>query len=169
MSRKRTGNFKKTPAQLQQYREFISNPSISPAGTVPVSNEMLQGSADYGCNEGKLESSSNVRRTPFKYRLIDWLKKNIFPAIIIALLTAIGAAVFQHHVNQAVVNKQIEYLDKRIEQLESDYVGKETLQLKINEIATNIDSSYSITFNDFKWQLKEIEEELDKMKTVSPP
>ena len=161
---KKKGNYKKTPAQLQKYREFISDPSFSPAGTVPVSNEMLQGSADYGYDEGNLESPDNIKRTPLKYRVGDWLKKNIFPAIISAILLAIGTAVISHQVNLAVVNKQIEFIDKRIEQLENDYVGKETLQLRINEIASNIDSTYSITLNDIKWQLKEIEEELDSLK-----
>ncbi len=164
MSKKRKGNYKKTPAQLQGYRDFISNASFSPPGTVPVNNEMLQGSAEYRYDEGKLDSSDNIKRTPFRYRFADWLKKNIYPAIITAIITAIGTAVISHQVNLAVVNKQIEYIENRLEQIESDYVGKDALQLRINEIASNIDSSYSITLNDIKWQLKEIEEELDRMQ-----
>lgn len=164
MPKKKRGNYKKSPTQLQEYRNFISNSSVSPPGTIPASNEMLQGSAEYGYDQGKLESSEKIKRTPLKYRIGDWLKEHIFPAVIIAIVTAIGAAVISHQVNLAVVSKQLEFLDKRIEQIESDYVGKEILQLRINEIKTDLDSSYSITLNDIKWQLNEIEDELDRMK-----
>ncbi len=164
MPKKKKGNFKKTPNQAQEYRDFIINSSYSPEGTVPVSNEMLQGSADRGFDEGKLESSDNIRRTPFRYRVGDWIKKNVFPAIIATILIAIGTAVIMHQVNLAVVNKQIEYIEKQLEQIDNDYVGKEEIQLRINEISSNIDSKLSITLNDIKWQLKEIEKQIDKLE-----
>lgn len=164
MPKKKRGYYKKTPAQLQEYRNFILNISVPPTDTVSANNEMLQGSAEFGYNQVKLESLEKIKRTPLKYRIGDWLKENVLSAIIITIVTAIGAAVIAHQVNLAVVNKQLEFLDKRIEQIESDYVGKEVLQLRINEIKTDLDSSYSITLNEIKWQLNEIENELDKMK-----
>ncbi len=164
MPKKKKGNYKKSRVQLQEYRSFISNPSFSPQGTIPSSNEMLKGSGEYGYDQGKLESSEKIKRTPLKYRILDWLKEHIIPAVIIAIVIAIGTAVISHQINLAVVSKQLEFLDKRIEQIESDYVEKEILQSKINEIKTDIDSTYSLTLNDIKWQLNKLEEELDSLK-----
>lgn len=161
MAKKRKGNFKKTPAQLQDYREFISNSSTTPSGTVPVTNELLQGSGEYGYDDGKLESTQKVTPVPVKYRIEDWLKKNIFPTIVSTILIAIGTAVIIHQVNLAVVSKQVEYIEKRIEQIEDEYVDKETLQLKLNEVTSHLDASYSLTLNDIKWQLREIESKVD--------
>lgn len=164
MSRKRKGNYKKTPAQLQTYRDFVANSSVSPPGTVPVNNELLQGSAEYNTDEGKLDSSEKIKPTPLKYKLGDWFKKNVFPTIITTVVVAIGTAVITHQVNIAVINTKIEYIEKRLEQVESNNVEKDALQLKINEIVANLESTYSITFNDIKWQLKEIEKELDDIR-----
>ena len=64
----------------------------------------------------------------------------------------------------AVINKQIEYIDMRIERIEEDYVGKEILQLRMKEIKSDLESSYLVAFNDIKWQLDEIEDELQTLK-----
>lgn len=164
MAKKRKGNYKKSPAQLHDYRSFVSNSPDCPSGTIPTSNEMLQGSADYGYEQGKLEPPGRVKRTPLKYRVLDWLKENVFAAIVVAILTAIGAAVFSHQIQLAVINKQIEYIDMRIERIEEDYVGKEILQLRMKEIKSDLESSYLVAFNDIKWQLDEIEDELQTLK-----
>lgn len=163
MGKKKSGKFKKTQKEAQKYRDFLANSSFSPEDTVPVQNEMLQGSMEYDIEDEKINSSEKIRKTPFKYRVGDWFKKNIFPTIITTVIIAIGSAVVAHQVNLAVINKQIEYIEKRIEQIDTDFVEKDVLDLELKQIISDIDSSYSLTFNDIKWQLKEIEEKINSL------
>ena len=163
MGKHKKGNYKKTPAELRAYKNFIDHSTYNPESTIPVQNEMLQGSSEYGRCDGKIDSSNNIKKAPLRYRIGDWLKKNIFPVLISTVLIAIASAVIAHQVNIAVINKQIEYIEKRIEQLDSNSVDREVLDLKLREITTQLDSSYSITFNDIKWELKELEEKVNSI------
>ncbi len=163
MSKKKKGSHKKSTAEYQDYRNFITNSVYSPESTIPVHNEMLQGSSEYSNNDEEINSSDNIKKTPIKYRISDWIRKNVFPTIITTLCIAIGSAVIAHQVNISVINKQIEYIEKKIEQIDSDTVEKEVLDLKLQEIVTEMNSSFSISFNDVKWQLKELEEKIDSI------
>ena len=53
MGKHKKGNYKKTPAELQAYKNFIDHSTYNPESTIPVQNEMLQGSSEYGRCDGK--------------------------------------------------------------------------------------------------------------------
>lgn len=169
MSRKSKGKrqLKKTPTEVKGYQNFIKESSYSPDSTVPVNNEFLQGSAEWGIHKEELDAPEKIKRTPAKYRFADWIKNNIFPTIITTIVVAIGSAVITHYVNIAVINQKIEHLENQVEQIEDDTVDKELLNSKLSEIESKLDSSYSLTLNDIKWQLKQLEEKISGLSSVS--
>ncbi|MBQ3497652.1 MAG: hypothetical protein IJA87_00845 [Clostridia bacterium] len=164
MSRKRKkGNLKKNNSQLKEYNNFIMNSSFSPNSTIPITNNMLLGTAEFEDDNGELESSKEIKKTPLKYKAIDWLKQNIFPTIITTIVVAIGSTVLAHQISIAVVNEKIDNIKNKIEELEENSVNKEIFSLQLEDIEKNINSSYSITLNDIKWQIKILEEKIEKL------
>lgn len=156
---------KKKTSDAKEYRNFIENSSYSPDSTVPVSNEFLRGSAEWDSHSEELNSSAKIKKTPFKYRFTDWLKNNIFPTIITTVVIAIGTAVIAHQVNIAVINTKIEYIEKEISSLQDNSVDKEILSLKLSEIEAKLDSNHMISLNEIKWQLDELQEQIQDLRS----
>ena len=159
------GQFKKTPQESHAYQHFIAESSYNPDATLPVNNSMLVGSSDVGDNFDEIAPSAPIKRTPPKYILLDWLKKNIFPAIITTIVIAIGTAVFTHSISIAVMKEQISSIEKEIATLEETCVSVDTLDLKLKNIKTELDSTTLLSLNDIEWKIKEIEKEIEKLQT----
>lgn len=155
--------YKKTPADVKNYQNFINNSTDSPDSTIPVNNEYLQGSAELNSFDEELNTTSNIKKTPLKYRFMDWLKNNIFPTIITTIVIAIATATITHQVNIAVINQKIEYLETQVQQLKDGTVEKELLNSKLSEIEIKIKSSHSLELNDIKWQLKQLEDDVKEL------
>ncbi len=155
----------KNAAEQESYRQFLSDSSISPEGTLPVYNKMLQGSAEIPPTASDVDAPKHIVNTPVKYRLLDWLKKNIFPTIIVSILLAIGTTVIAHMVDIAVIKKQIDYIEKKVERLDEDCVDKEKLELQLSELESSVDNKYLLPLSEIKWQLDNLEKELDSLST----
>lgn len=160
---RRKRQLKKTRTEINSYQNFIKESSYSPDSTIPVNNEFLQGSAEWGIYNEELDAPKKIRKTPAKYRFTDWIKSNVFPTIITTIVIAIGGTVITHYVNIAVINQKIVHLENRVQQIEDSTVDKELLNSKLSEIESKLDSSYSLTLNDIKWQLKQLEEKISSL------
>jgi len=164
--KKGKGQFKKTEAQRQGYKYFIANSLDSPDGTVPSQNAMLVGSDEINSNgrSEELYGKETVKKTPFKYRFLDWIKANLFAAIITAVVIGIGTTVISHRVQIAVLSNQIEYIETEIENLKDDNVDKDSLSTQLELIKSDLNGNISLSFNDIKWQLKELEEKINNLE-----
>lgn len=159
--RHKSGNYKKMPNQTHAYNSFIANSTYSPDATMPDANKMLSGTAEIsGRNEDQIDSVDPIKKTPFKYRFLDWVKEHIFPTIMTTVVVAIGSVLISHKVQIAVIDQRIVYLDKQIEMISSETVDKELLELQLEALKKEVDSSSSLALNDIKWQIKILEEKI---------
>lgn len=161
MARKK--NFKKTKAEEREYKRFLKSSDYLPGSTITVKNQMLQGSDDWESNNGDINFEDQIRKTPLKYRALDWLKANIFPTVVTTIVIAIGTAVIANHTSIALINQKIDYLEKQIEEIQDNTIDKEVLELKLNEIENKLDSSYGLKLNDIKWKLEQLEDKLENI------
>lgn len=130
---------------------------------MPVYNKMLQGSAELSPASPDVDVPKHIVNTPVKYRLLDWLKKNIFPTITVSILLALGGTVIVHMIDIAVIKKQIDYIEKKVERLDEDCVDKEKLELQLSELESSVDNKYLLPLSEIKWQLDSLEKELDSL------
>lgn len=162
MRRKYRG--KKSRSEAQDYKNIISRSSFSPEGTIPIHNEFLRGSAELCHDDEKLNTSGKVKKTPLQYRVLDWIKKHIVPSVVAALLVAGITSFITQRIRIEVINSQIRTLEKQIKDIDDNYVDKELLSYRLNEISSKLDSNISISLNDIEWQLKELEEKINSLK-----
>lgn len=163
--KRKGGNYKKTPKQSQEYNSFIANSTYSPDATMPDANKMLSGTAEiYGQQEAEIERADPIKKKSLKYRFWDWIKEHIFPTIITTVVIAIGTVLISHMVQIAVIEQKIEYLDEQIDMLSSETVDKEVLELQLDSLKKELESSSSLTLNDIKWQIKMLEEKINSLQ-----
>ena len=156
MRRKHRINYKKNNNQIINYRNFISDSFYSPQGTVAADNKMLEGSGEFMDDEAFL-CHEETKKTSLKYKLSDWIKNNIFPSIIVAIIIGIGGWVINHAISIAMINQRLEYIQTAIDDMKENAVDKENLSLKLDELKTNTNYNFSLQLNEIKWQIKEIE------------
>ncbi len=120
--RKHSGN--KNHVQLQQYRNFVANSSYSPEGTTNATNRMLMGTGDVRFDNDNIYGNEKVKRTPFKYRFFDWIRKNLVAEIIIGVVVAMGSVTVTHMVKIAVIEQRVQYIEKRLDDYETNVVEK---------------------------------------------
>lgn len=161
---KRKAPFKKTPQQYRDYQNFIAESSYNPSATLPINNNMLIGSSDMNNNSDDISSTEPVKRTPVKYKAADWIKKNIFPAIMTAIIIAIGSGVINLSINFAVINEQISNLEKQMDKLDSSSVTIEILNSKLEKAKAEFESANLLTAKDLEWEIKEIKDEIEKLQ-----
>ncbi|MBO4818860.1 MAG: hypothetical protein J5528_01865 [Firmicutes bacterium] len=166
---KRKGPLKKTQTELQNYKEFISSSSSSLDSTVPSQNTMLVGSDEVWSNnrDKELYGQEAVKKTPLKYRVLDWIKANLFAAVISAVIIGIATTVITHKVSIAIITQRIEYLDKKIDSIDEENVEKEYLQIQLELIKTEITYDNNSTLNELNWRLKDIEARLSGLESGS--
>jgi len=168
MAKKHRGQFKKTSDQQQQYKAFIANPSSALEGTIQSTNEMLKGSNEYkDYDNGPIQSNDPIKKTPIRYQIWDWLKKNIIPTIIGTIVVAIGTAVITHAIKIAVINQRIEYLEIQIQTIYSDNVTKEYLSAQLENIKLELSNGFALSEKDFEWRIKNIEQWIESMDKPS--
>lgn len=163
--KKNSGNYKKTPDQAHAYNSFIAKSLYSPDATMPDANKMLSGTAEIlGQREAEIDRVDPIKKTPFKYRFWDWVKEHIFPTIITTVVIAIGSVLISHMIQMAVIEQRIDYLDKQIEMISNETVDKELLELQLESLKKEIDSSSSLTLNDIKWKIKILEDKISSLQ-----
>ena len=160
MARHRNGG-KKNQHQAHQYREFVANMDLSPEGTTTSTNSMLVGTCDTNADQERLHGNEEILRTPFKYRFIDWVRKNLFAEIIIAIVLGIGTFTVSHMVKIAVIEQRIEHIEKQLENIDDDYVDKEYVASQLELFRTEITGDNKLSIKEIDWQLKNIENRLD--------
>lgn len=69
-------------------------------------------------------------------------------------------------IQMAVIEQRIDYLDKRIEMISSETVNKELLELQLESLKKEMESSSSLTLNDIKWQIKILEDKINSLQIV---
>ena len=73
-------------------------------------------------------------------------------------------AYIAHQANIAVIQTQIQYIEKKIDSIDNNFVEKELLELQLKDVIAQINSSYSITLNDIKWQLQVLSDKIDSLE-----
>lgn len=170
MSRnKRNGPLKKTQSELKQYKESVSSSSYSLDSTVPSQNTMLVGSDEVGLNkrDEEIHGQEAIKKTPLKYRALDWIKANLFAAIISAVIIGMATTVIAHKVSIAIITQRIEYIEKKIESIDEEDVEKEYLQIQLELIKTEITYDNNGTLNELNWRLRDIEARLSGLEAGS--
>lgn len=157
-------NVKKTSAQARKYREFVANIDTSPLGTTVSTNSMLVGTEEKIYENDKLPAKEDILKTPLKYRLIDWLKKNVFAEIIVAAVIAIGAVTISHMVKVAVIENRIDYVEKQLEIIEVKSIDRDYFMSQLELLKSEINGENNILIKDIEWQLKDIENRIVKLE-----
>lgn len=163
MSKKRPGA-RKTQAEVRQYKDFIAKSSYSPEGTTPQTNSMLQGSGEYSDERGNLHGQEDVLKTPLRYRIWDWIRKNLIAEIIVTVIIAIGTATISHTVKIAVIEQRLEYVEKQIDLIDERAVNKDYLESQVELIKTDLSGTNKLNLNDIEWKLKDIEKRLEDIE-----
>lgn len=155
---------KKNPQQAHKYREFVANIDSSPEGTTSSTNSMLIGTGDTYVEPANLHEHEEIMKKPFKYRFIDWVKKNLFAEIIVAIVIGIGTITISHMVKIAVLEQRIEYAEKQIERIEDNSVEKDYLTSQLELFKSEIAGDNKLSIKDIDWQLKNIESRLENLE-----
>lgn len=131
-----------------------------------MNNEMLVGSnelqrSSYGED---LHAKEEIKKTPFKYRFIDWIKANLFAALITAVVLGVGSVVVSHMVKIAVIEQRIEYIEDKIETIEDDSVDKDFLESQLALIKAELSGGNDLSMNDVNWKIKQLEERITSIE-----
>lgn len=161
---KRRPGVKKTRAEVQQYKDFITKSPYTPEGTTPQTNSMLQGSSEYSDERGSLHGQEDVLKTPLRYRIWDWIRKNLLAEIVITIIVAIGTATISHKVKLAVVEQRLEYVEKQIDLMDEKSVNKDYLESQIELIKTDLIGTNKLNLNDIEWKLRDIEKRIENIE-----
>lgn len=163
---KRKGTLKKNQNQRQQYKKYVSSLSNSPDSTVPSYNPMLIGSDEISADnqDEELHGEETVKKTPLKYRAIDWLKKNVGVAVVTAIIIGVGTALINHGINLSVLSQRVDYLEKRIENINEEYVEKDYLQIQLELLKSEMQNDKNQSLNDINLKIKEIEIRLNALE-----
>ena len=160
------GPLKKNRSQLQQYKDFVSSSSYSPDSTIPSQNAMLIGSDEVSSSnrDGELHGKESIKKTPFRYRFIDWIKANLFAAIITAIVVGVATTVIAHQVKIAVITQRIDYIESKIELIDAEDVEKDYLQLQLDLIKAEMSNDNTSSLNEINLKIKELETRLSAIE-----
>ena len=163
MSKQHKGNYRKTPAEVQGYRDFVMNSQFSASETVPSQNEMLIGSGEILPEKGELEKQQKVLKTPLKYRILDWLKANVFPVIITTAIIGVASATISHLVKIAVLTQRVDALEKQVQSIDCNYIDKDYLQLQVDNVKLELSGHTDSAISDITWHIKSIENRISSI------
>ena len=127
---------------------------------------MLVGSDEvsYSNREGELHGKENIKKTPFRYRFLDWIKANLFAAIITAIVVGVATTVVAHKVKIAVITQRIDYIESKIELIDDEDVEKDYLQLQIDLIKAEMTNDSNSSLSDINLKMKDIETRLSALE-----
>ena len=95
-----------------------------------------------------------------RYVIYDWIKAHILDGIILAIITGIFTVVLNGAINIALLKQKIEDISNQIEGIQESNVQKEVLDLELENIKSDINNSFLISFNDIKWKIEVLEEKI---------
>ena len=163
MSKKKLG--KKNNHAQEVYKKSIKLSMEGRDGTVPLDNDMLKGSDDiYSFKDSELHTKVGVRPKSIKYKLFDWLKRNVLAAIIIAAITGAAGAVITHSIQIAVINQRIDYLEEEVESLKDTTVSKSDLKYELLVFKNNVKDGSDISIDTINKKLTDIEKRIEALK-----
>lgn len=162
--RKNKGNFKKNHEEVAEYKRFLANSTISPESTVPLENEMLRSSKELVNEEDSSNQDVPIKPKPARYKFFDWIKDNIFAAIITSIVLAASGLVIRHMVDLAVLNQRVSALEQQVESLVKDSATKEMMSLQLEKLEESINSNFTTSTGDIKIKLSEIEFEIEILR-----
>lgn len=161
MSRKLKQSLKKNQREVQNYRNSLKNPLLLPEETSPINNEFLMGTAETVFDKREeTESDKKIIKKPMRYVIYDWIKAHILDGIILAIITGIFTVVLNGAINIALLKQKIEDISNQIEGIQESNVQKEVLDLELENIKSDINNSFLISFNDIKWKIEVLEEKI---------
>lgn len=169
---------RKSNTQSQNYHKILkqtNNDSINTIGyeynqNLQGSNEICEilGQPDVGTRE-KVEPKS------LKYQVIDWWKNHAVGAIISIIITSMVIPfvyftitnIFSLQKDTAVLNEKTENLKTTLSQIQTNqnnYVDKQTLDLKLEIVQTQIKNMAPNDVSEIKQELDQIEKKIGTMK-----
>ena len=127
MGKKRKGKFAKSQAERHAYRNYVEKSNFAIMDTTPSNDGMLIGSDEVITSAEDFHSNDKIKKTPVKYRIIDFFKKNIFASILAAIIVAAAGTVIKHEVNLAVLTQRVSSIEHEIELLRTNKVEYDLL------------------------------------------
>lgn len=161
---------RKNQAQYSGYRNFLSSPTPHIDDTYPNPNKYLQGTADSIEEENdSIDNKSKIKPKSLRFRIIDWIRQNVLTTVICSIIVAIGTATLFLWRDSALLEQRVEYIEKQIESIDSNCVDKELLELQLEQIKTEMKSSFAVTNNNLEWRIQNLEELLKELQNDDQP
>ena len=158
---------KKNPSQLYNYQTFLANPQNQPEDTVDVCNENLTGTNHLQMNEASAAHSEKHIPVPFGVRVKRFLLANgIWGIILAALITFGGWIVVSIHKNDVDIERlstKLEYIEKTIENLDTDGVNEDALREEIDDLKAELNAAWGLNIKDIENRINILELILEKL------
>lgn len=166
---------KKSPAQVNSYKSFLSNPQNQPEDTVDVCNQNLTGTNILQASESPASYSEKPLPPPWRIRVKRFFEAyGIWGIIITALLSFGGWIVSSIHQNDLAIERltiRLEYVEKALDALDTDGINADELDEEIDALRTSLNASWGLDIKDLENRLNIIElilDSLEKKAEVSP-
>ena len=158
------GRQKKTQAQANQCKKALESQTLKVESTFTSdAPNLLKGTDEGFGKEGDI--GTKPKKKEFKYAVGDWCKKNLATAIVLAIITGVGAyitnSLIQLNSDVKVIEVMISELQIDINKLETDAVSKENLDLQLSSIKESLNSKVELDVKEVQNQLELIKQQIE--------
>lgn len=168
MASNKRQNFKKTHEEAIAYKSFVKNTTECQQDTININNDNLRGSDQIRDDFG---ISTQEPLVTWNYKLKRFIRRHLFETIIsiVATLFCVFIAwsantMIQMKVNVAVIQTELEYLEKEVEDLDVDAIDKNVIDLQIEAIRNELSTSINIKTNEIQTQINLIEQQIKHLE-----
>ena len=163
---------KKNSAQLNSYKSFLSNPQNQPEDTVDVCNQNLTGTNVLQVSEHSASHSDKPLPPPLGIRAKRFFETyGIWGIIITAFLSFSVWIVNSIHQNDLAIERltvQLEYIEEKLDNLDTDGINSEQLEEEIDELRTSLEASWGLNIKDIENRINIIELTLENLEDRVP-
>jgi len=156
---------KKSNQELSEYNDFLVLPSLDNVPTNKNSSPMLKGTNDYDDREEEKISQKPVKKIPTKCAVWDWVRNNAPMEIALTIFIAMGGCLINMRINYAVLDNRVDDLSRRIENVERNYEQKENLELRMDNIKSEMETSLDVHVSNINAKLDKLEDDVNKAET----
>ena len=154
----------KTRFESNQYRNSLKQPMPQSNTTTYEENRNLLGSDEIGLNSEPISRHDKPVPKRIRFKISDFLKDHIAEtilsiiiAVLMGILSWIASSLINTQKNEAVIYDQIENLRNSLSTFQDNCVTKETLDLKLKLLQSEIK-------NSSKDEQAKIEQEISDIK-----
>ena len=162
MANNKRGQKKKSRKEVSAYKNLVKCGIPPQEGTVAVDNYNLRGSGDIDSSD---ELSMSKPKIPVWYRVKKFIKGHVFESIILTLLCAFlvwgAGTIIELKVNIAIIETRVEYIDQKIEGLDSNFAAKDIIDLQLDAVKEELSNTFNLKIAEINSQLDLIEQQLE--------